>query len=105
SSRREEEVAGPAAAGTEVRPEEPPAVAEDHGAGAVPEEDGGRAIPPVDVTRERVGTDQEHVPRPSGRERVVRQGEPVDEARAGGVQVEGRRAPRLEPRLDEAGGR
>ena len=92
-----------ALARAEVCAEESLAAAEDDGASTVTEEDGGVAISPVDVTRERVGPYQQHVPRASGRQRMIRQGEPVDEARAGRVQVEGRRVPSPERRLDEAG--
>src|SRR5439155_20531175 len=59
-ARRNANIAGPAPVGAEVRPEEASAGPEDHGAGAVAEEDGRRGILPGDITRERVRADQEH---------------------------------------------
>ena len=60
----------------------------DHdGAGAVADDDGDLAVVHVGDARERLGADQQHRARPDGDEPGHRD-EAVDEARAGGVEVE-----------------
>src|SRR5262249_58141263 len=77
----------------------------DRGSRTVSEQEGGRPIIPVDVTREAVGSYQEDVPGRSRRERLVGKREPVDEAGAGGIEIERGDWTRAELRLHETGRR
>ena len=74
-----------------------------HGAGAVAEQDAGRAVVPVEDLRERLGAHHEHVLRQAGLD--LRDGvhERVDPAGAGGRDVVGRRGVRAEPVGDDRG--
>src|SRR5262249_20171523 len=105
SAVRHEQIVGPTPVATEVHTEEARAPAEDHGSRTVTEQDGGRPIIPVDVTREAVGSYQEDVPGRSRRERLVGKREPVDEAGAGGIEIERGDWTRAELRLHETGRR
>ena len=61
---------------------------DDDGAGPVADDDGDLAVVHVGDARERLGADQQDRARPDGDE-AGRRDEAVDEARAGGVEVEG----------------
>ena len=75
-------------------------------AGAVAEEDAGRAVAPVHEFREHVAADDERLLRQPGRDHAVRLGDRVHEAGTPGGEVVGGRVPGAEPVGEQgAGGR
>ena len=64
------------------------AALEHHRAGTVAEQDGRRAVLPVDDARHRLRADQQHAVQPGSQEAVGRH-QAVDEPGAGGVEVDG----------------
>src|SRR5665213_1995340 len=92
--------------GTELRGQERVLFArfEHDRARAVAEQDRGRTIVVVDDARELFGADQQHALEDAGAHEARRDGEPVDEAAAGDLDVERRDARDAELRTDDAGG-
>ena len=75
-----------------------------HGAGAIAEQDAGGAVGVVDDAAHGVGADHQHLLMRAGGHQVGAGGEAVDEAGAGGDQVEAPGAARAERVLHQAGG-
>ena len=69
-------------------------------AGAVAEQHAGGAVGPVEDAREGLGADHQRALVGAGAQQAVGGGEPVDEARADRLQIEGRAVGDAEPGLD-----
>ena len=78
------------------------AILQDSGAPAIAEQDAGVAIFPIDDRGQFFGTDHEHGVVGAGHDELLGDFESVDEARAGGFEIERSRATRADFMLDEA---
>ncbi len=107
AARRHVQVAGPGAVHLVREVEDAGAVLarlEDHRPRGVAEEDAGRAVLEVEDRRHHVRADHHHLRVPAGLDELRPHGEGVDEAGAGGRDVEAPGLLRPDPVLDEAGG-